>query len=64
MARRILRALACAASLSSALGIKVGDTLPEANLDIGFPPTATPLKKLCSKRKIVIVGLPGAFTPT
>jgi len=47
-----------------ALGIKVGDKLPDATLDLGFPPEAKTLTSLCQNRKIVIVGLPGAFTPT
>jgi len=64
MATRVLRAVACVAACSQAVGIKVGDRLPEANLDLGFPPTATSLKSLCAGRKIVVVGLPGAFTPT
>jgi len=64
MARRVLQALACAAALSKALGIKVGDKLPDVKFDLGFPPEAVPLKKICAGRKIVVVGLPGAFTPT
>lgn len=45
--------------------VKVGDTLPEgAFLDEGFPPKQVPLKEICAGKKIVLVGLPGAFTPT
>lgn len=64
MAGRLVRALACGAAFYAAAGIEVGDTLPEADLDIGFPPEKVPLKKICAGRKVVIVGLPGAFTPT
>merc|ERR1739848_741523 len=42
----------------------VGDKLPDVTLDLGFPPEAvSPLKRFAGK-KVVIVGLPGAFTPT
>jgi len=62
MARRILRA--CAVVIATASGIKVGDMLPEAKLDAGFPPEAVSTTGLCKSKKIVLVGLPGAFTPT
>lgn len=60
----MLRSLAYAAAVVSTTGIKVGDMLPEVNLDINFPPEATPVQTLCSSQTIVVVGLPGAFTPT
>jgi len=44
--------------------IKVGDTLPDVSLDLGFPPEKFSVKKACAGKKIVVVGLPGAFTPT
>jgi len=45
--------------------IKVGDKLPDVSLDLGFPPNKVGLKSLSEKyKKFVIVGLPGAFTPT
>jgi len=62
MAKRIL--FACAAAVASVRGIKVGDTLPDAFVDEGFPPTKVSTKSLCTNQKIVLVGLPGAFTPT
>lgn len=42
----------------------VGDAIPDVSLDLGFPPTKFELKKFCTGKKVVIVGLPGAFTPT
>jgi peroxiredoxin len=43
---------------------KVGDPIPDVNLDLGFPPEPFGLKEFCKDKKVVIVGLPGAFTPT
>jgi len=45
-------------------GVAVGDRLPEATLDKGFPPEKVDLVKYCTGKKVVLVGLPGAFTPT
>lgn len=62
MAKRVF--LACAAAIGAVHGIKVGDMLPEATLDKGFPPEAVKTSSVCKNKKIVLVGLPGAFTPT
>lgn len=53
-------------SLSSVAGMKVaiGDKVPNSRLDQGFPPVKVPLADYCKDKKIVLVGLPGAFTPT
>jgi len=44
--------------------VKVGDTIPAVELDKGFPPEKVALKDFCKEKKVVLVGLPGAFTPT
>mmetsp|Transcript_112101 Transcript_112101/g.317134 ORF Transcript_112101/g.317134 Transcript_112101/m.317134 type:complete len:147 (-) Transcript_112101:4-444(-) len=44
--------------------VKVGDEVPAVELDKGFPPEKVALKDLCKDKKVVLVGLPGAFTPT
>lgn len=44
--------------------VKIGDAIPEVELDKGFPPEKVALKDLCKGKKVVLVGLPGAFTPT
>mmetsp|Transcript_21838 Transcript_21838/g.44736 ORF Transcript_21838/g.44736 Transcript_21838/m.44736 type:complete len:139 (+) Transcript_21838:67-483(+) len=44
--------------------VKVGDTIPDVSLDKGFPPSKVSLKEACAGKKVVLVGLPGAFTPT
>lgn len=45
-------------------GIKVGDKLPSAELHSGFPPTKIDLASYTASTSVIIVGLPGAFTPT
>ncbi len=43
---------------------KVGNQVPDVSLHQGFPPTKMSLKELCKDKKVVLVGLPGAFTST
>jgi len=43
---------------------KVGDAIPAVSLDKGFPPEPFPVAEFCKGKKVVLVGLPGAFTPT
>jgi peroxiredoxin len=49
---------------SRSLSVSVGDAVPRVSLDQGFPPVKVPLADYCKGKKIVLVGLPGAFTPT
>jgi len=49
---------------SRALSVSVGDAIPSVSLDKGFPPTKVPLADYCKGKKLVLMGLPGAFTPT
>jgi len=44
--------------------INAGDKLPFVDLDYGFPPQKVNVVQYCAGRSVVIVGLPGAFTPT
>ena len=45
--------------------VKVGDRIPAVNLHEGFgPPKMVSLTDFCKGRKVVVCGLPGAFTPT
>ena len=45
--------------------IAKGAKLPgSVTLDKGFPPSKVPLSELIGGKKVVMVGLPGAFTPT
>jgi hypothetical protein len=50
---------------SSALRLaKVGDKFPAVELDHGFPPNKVDMVKRLAGKKTIIVGLPGAYTPT
>eukprot|EP00403_Amphidinium_massartii_P026704 CAMPEP_0178400290 /NCGR_PEP_ID=MMETSP0689_2-20121128/15714_1 /TAXON_ID=160604 /ORGANISM="Amphidinium massartii, Strain CS-259" /LENGTH=123 /DNA_ID=CAMNT_0020021083 /DNA_START=69 /DNA_END=440 /DNA_ORIENTATION=- len=51
-------------AVNEAQNVKVGDSIPAVSLDKGFPPEAFPLQEFCKGKKVVLVGLPGAFTPT
>ena len=49
------------------MSIKVGDQIPEENLVVMTEkdgPQGFSLRKYCKGKKIVLIGLPGAFTPT
>jgi len=43
---------------------KAGDLIPNIKLDKGFPPEKFHLREYCRGKKVVLLGLPGAFTPT
>jgi hypothetical protein len=43
---------------------QVGDKIPDVNLHKGFPPTMMSLREETKGKKVVLVGLPAAFTPT
>lgn len=53
-----------AAGPAEASNVKVGDLIPDVSLDKGFPPEKVSLRDFCRGKKVVLVGLPGAFTPT
>lgn len=42
----------------------VGDKLPSVDLHLGFPPKKHNLADFAKNKSILVVGLPGAFTPT
>lgn len=44
--------------------VAAGDAVPDISLDLGFPPEKFNLKEFCKGKKVVLMGLPGAFTPT
>ena len=49
------------------MSIKVGDQIPEENLVVMTEkdgPQGFSLREYCKDKKIVLIGLPGAFTPT
>jgi len=54
-----------AAALHGAAAIDVGDSIPSGlKLHHGFPPEDIALDERLKGKKVLIVGLPGAFTPT
>jgi peroxiredoxin len=54
--------LVCQSAAFSA--IKVGSKMPSVDLDFGFPPTKVNMASYTAGKKTLVVGLPGAFTPT
>jgi peroxiredoxin len=64
---RVLSLVVSALTVASALGlasIKTGSKVPAVSLDFGFPPQKVFLPEYTSDKKMLIIGLPGAFTPT
>jgi peroxiredoxin len=50
---------------TAVLAVKVGDTIPEdVDLHFGFPPENINLSSRIEGKRVILVGLPGAFTPT
>lgn len=54
----------CAAAADALAAIKVNDKLPMADLHFGFPPQRVNSAMYAMDKTMLIVGLPGAFTPT
>jgi len=50
--------------LAFAAPIKAGEKIPAENFHWGFPPQRINAAEHVMGRKVVVVGLPGAFTPT
>lgn len=44
--------------------LRAGDEIPDVSLHAGFPPEKKSLSELCKGKLVVLVGLPGAYTPT
>ena len=60
--KALLLGLAC---ITGASAIKVGDNVPKnVDLHFGFPPEKIDLAERVAGKKVILVGLPGAFTPT
>ena len=57
----MLVALTTVLALGSLVGTKVSDKLV---LDHGFPPEKVTLAERIKDKKVILLGLPGAFTPT
>jgi len=44
--------------------LEVGSPMPSVEIDKGFPPEKVNVAELTKGKKVIMVGLPGAFTPT
>jgi len=62
--RPLVALAAVASSATLAASVKVGDKLPSIDLHQGFPPNKINLASYATNKSIILVGLPGAFTPT
>lgn len=62
LARRLLQPLLH--PHARAFAIKVGDKFPAVEVDLGFPPKKVNMGERLAGKKMIVVGLPGAFTPT
>jgi peroxiredoxin len=51
-------------AVASAFTVKAGDKVPAADLHFGFPPLFVNTAEYLAGRNVIVVGLPGAFTPT
>jgi len=59
---RVVSLVLSLAALVSA--VTIGDKIPRVSLDFGFPPEKVDLTERLSGKKTILIGLPGAFTPT
>lgn len=48
----------------TAVDVAVGDSAPSVDLHSGFPPEMVNFADYTKGKKMILVGLPGAFTPT
>jgi len=65
---KLLVALALAGAAALPFGgpktVKVGDSVPSVTLDLGFPPEKVNVAERVAGKKVILMGLPGAYTPT
>eukprot|EP00928_Gymnodinium_smaydae_P012872 TRINITY_DN146_c0_g1_i1.p1 TRINITY_DN146_c0_g1~~TRINITY_DN146_c0_g1_i1.p1 ORF type:complete len:207 (-),score=68.43 TRINITY_DN146_c0_g1_i1:211-831(-) len=57
-------AFAAARSFANADKVKIGGAAPDAEVYAGFPPEKLSFKSMIAGKKVILMGLPGAFTPT
>jgi len=58
------RRVAATSSMAMRSFASVGDQLPSVELHHGFPPKKHNLADFAKNKSIILLGLPGAFTPT
>ena len=44
--------------------VAVGDSIPSTELHLGFPPEKINITERFAGKNVILLGLPGAFTPT
>jgi hypothetical protein len=49
---------------SAVMSVSVPCAFPDVSIDFGFPPEKVNMPERLKGKKTIIVGLPGAFTPT
>lgn len=64
MTRAAMAAVMLVSAVTNAFTLKAGDKLPAADLHFGFPPNFVNTEDYLADRNVIVVGLPGAFTPT
>lgn len=63
--KALFLAIACSIVGAVSAAIQVGERIPNnVNLHMGFPPSKIDLAERIAGKKVILVGLPGAFTPT
>ena len=60
----MLRSVTLFAAMAGAASIGLGEKVPDVTLDYGFPPEKVALGQRLAGKKVILLGLPGAFTPT
>ena len=67
MQRSLIALALCATAAAGPFGkktVKVGDTVPSVEIDLGFPPSKVNVLEHTQKGTFILMGLPGAYTPT
>ena len=60
-----MKTFCLALSMAAATAIEIGERIPSGiSLHEGFPPKQVNLAEYVAGRKVILMGLPGAFTPT
>jgi len=60
---KVLSVFAALVATAAAV-IQVGEKVPNAELHFGFPPEKIDLSSRIAGRNVILLSLPGAFTPT
>ena len=64
MTNAVVASVMLVSAVANAFTIKAGDKVPAVDLHFGFPPNFVNTEDYLEDRNVIIVGLPGAFTPT